>query len=520
MSEKSTPSDYKSTHVSPPTKAKTSAGAKRAKRTLKHWVAYSMFAAIILVFVFWGIRSDKYGGGDSAGGVAAVVNDTPISLNEFRTRMQNVEANSKMKFDQFPEAQRRAFQAQLRQRTLNDLILGELVYQVASKRGVVASDAEVRDYILQIPFLQENSRFVKDRYRAFLQNMNMSTEEFERQVRKQIVSQRLQELFVGSATPAREELKRNQILARQKLNIRFVQVGDEDLKKPGFVSSEDIGEFLKSSEAEVEGYYKNNPIEFTNQEKVRARHILVRTDEKRSEGEAAKIAGDLRKKATASNFAKLASEHSDDPGSKSKGGDLGEFERGRMMPEFENAAFATKVGEISEPIKTAFGYHLIYVEKKMPGGLQAFADVRDAVARKLLVNRKQSEILAKIKTILSKGGKKDLDTMFGKADLKWQESGEFDLTSQAVPKLGESPEVVQAIMKRGKVSGLIPELIAVKGGHAVVEVISWKEAPEAKPQEGAERMLAYRKSNDLISAWSQEIEAKASVTRNPRIMAQ
>src|SRR5262249_17462597 len=147
---------------------------------------------------------------------------------EYRTRVENVEQNMKGRFDQFPEAQRRMFTQELRRRALEELILGEVVYQAASNRGVLAPDAEVRDYILGIPFLSENGRFAKDRYQAWLRNMNMSTDDFERQIRKQIVGQKLQTLFVGSATPTREEIKRIRQLSQQKVNLRFVEVKKED----------------------------------------------------------------------------------------------------------------------------------------------------------------------------------------------------------------------------------------------------------------------------------------------------
>lgn len=502
-------------------KPASNASVKQAKKNVKHWVAVVLFAAIIIVFVLMGVSPDQLGGG--TGGVAATVNNTAITLNEYRSRVESIEQNARMRFDQFPEAQRKALSQELRRRALEELIMGEVVYQAANSRGVLAPDAEVRDYILQIPFLQENGRFLKDRYHMFLRNMNLTSDDFERQVRKQLVGQKLQELFIGSATPTREELKRTRALSSQKVNIRYAEIKRDDLAKPAFMTDADVAAFLAANKAEVENYYKSNTIEFTKPEKVRASHILIRIDDKRKDPEAAKMAAELRKQATAKNFSQLASKNSDDPGSKAKGGELGEFERGRMVPEFEKAAFELKAGEISQPVKTPFGYHIIYVDKKIEGGTTSLENAQNEIARKLLLRNKETEIVAKTRTMLEKSDKKEVDSFLNKAGLKWNESGEFDLAAPSVPKLGESKEVVEAILKRGKSTGLVPHLIGMPGGRfVIVDVTSWKDVPEKSVAgaDGMNRMVAYRKSSDLIEAWSREVEAKASVQRNPMILQQ
>lgn len=495
---------------------------KETKKTVKHWVAVVLFAAIIVVFALWGIDPSRLGG--ASGGVAATVNETGISLAEYRSRVEAIEQNAKMRFDQFPEAQRKALNQEIHRRALDELIMGEVMYQAAKKRGILAPDAEVRDYILQIPFLQENGRFLKDRYRMFLQNMNLSTDDYERQVRKQIVGQKLQELFVGSAMPTREELKRNRELSNHKVNIRYVEIQHTDLEKPAFVSEDEIANYLKANAEQVEKYYKDNMVEFTNPEKIQAAHILIRVDEKRDDASAKKLAEDIRQQATPANFAKLAAKNSDDPGSKTKGGELGEFAKGRMVPEFEKAAFELKAGEISQPVKTSFGYHIIYVQKKTPGGTESLQQAEKKIARKLYLRSKEADVIAKTNTILEKASKKDVDAWVAKSGFKWQDSGDFDLSSPVVPKLGDSKDVIAAILKQGQTPGLIPGLISMPGGsYVIVDVIGWKQVPDTtalNEVEGIEKMVAYKKSSDLIEAWSKDIEAKATISRNPAILAQ
>lgn len=493
-----------------------SAVVKKTKKTLKHWVAIVLFAAIILVFALWGVGpSSKLG--EAGGGVVATVNETAISLAEYRSRVESIEQNAKVRFDQFPEAQRKALSQELRRRALEELIQAEVIYQEANSRGIVAPDAEVRDYILQIPVLQENGRFEKQRYRTLLQNMNLSIDDFERQVRKQIVQQKLQDLFIGSANASREELNRNRQLAAHRLNIRYVEITKDDLMKPAFLAETELAEYSKTHATEIEKFYKDNSVEFTTPEKLRARHILIKVDDQRTDAQAAQIVKDLKVKATAKNFAELAQKSSDDPGSKVKGGDLGEFERGRMVPEFEKAAFALAPGEISEPVKTNFGYHLIFAEGKTPGGLQPLEKVRGDIARRLFLRTEEAQLLAKAKAVVE--SPKEVQSLVQRAQLKWVETGEFDLASSSLPKMGEGQEVLRAIIKHGNSPGVIPQLIESSNKYYIVDLLAWKVSPNATTEDSsAVRMVASRKSSDLIEAWAKEVEGKATIHRNTRYL--
>ncbi|HMN68799.1 MAG TPA: SurA N-terminal domain-containing protein [Bdellovibrionales bacterium] len=487
---------------------------KQSNITFKNWVAYALFGAIIVVFALWGVNSDQYG--QTSGGVAAVVNESTISLAEYRNRVENAEQNARMRFDQFPETQKRALLTELRRRTLEEMIQGELLFQAADRRGVIAANSEVRDYILEIPFLQENGRFVRDRYRGFLQQMGLSTNDFERQVRKQIVTQKLQELFVGSAMPSREELKRSRALSEQKVNLRFVRLTDEDLGR--LVAPAKVTAFKSTNGADIEKYYADNKIEFTKPEKFKAKHILIRYGDMRTEADAEKRIHELAKDLTSANFSAIAAKNSEDPGSKAKGGDLGEFERGRMVPEFEQAAAALKDGEISKPVKTSFGYHIIYLEKKTPAGQAPIAQVENEIARKLLVRKEGKELLGDLKKAVESGDRRELDTQMKKANLAWRETGEFDLSAPSIPQIGEAPDVLNAILKRNRAQGLIPELINDRDGYVLADVYSWKTvAAPAAGEADMDRMVAFRRAGELIESWAKDVEAKASIQRNPRL---
>jgi len=150
------------------------------------------------------------------------------------------------------------------------------------------------------------------------------------------------------------------------------------------------------SEDDVKSYYDTHQDEFKTPEMVKARHILIKVDKSASEEDkkqAQKKAEDILSKIKAGeDFAKLASEFSDDPGSKSKGGDLDFFARGRMVKPFEDAAFALKPGEVSGIVESPFGYHIIKVEERKEAGVEPYDTAKDKIKQKLVQERAKSTV--------------------------------------------------------------------------------------------------------------------------------
>ena len=150
------------------------------------------------------------------------------------------------------------------------------------------------------------------------------------------------------------------------------------------------------SEDDVKSYYDTHQDEFKTPEMVKARHILIKVDKSASEEDkkqAQKKAEDILSKIKAGeDFAKLASEFSDDPGSKSKGGDLGFFARGRMVKPFEDAAFALKVGEVSGIVESPFGYHIIKAEERKDAGVETYDTAKDKIRQRLVQERAKSTV--------------------------------------------------------------------------------------------------------------------------------
>jgi peptidyl-prolyl cis-trans isomerase C len=149
------------------------------------------------------------------------------------------------------------------------------------------------------------------------------------------------------------------------------------------------------TEEEAKAYYDANPNQFVSEKQVKAKHILVETEE-----QGKKI---LEEIAAGKSFEDAAKEYSTCP-SKEKGGDLGYFGKGQMVPEFEKAAFEGTVGEVAGPIQTQFGYHLILVEDIKEEQAVSFEDIRENLMDKLLQQKKQSVYLEKVKELEAKYG--------------------------------------------------------------------------------------------------------------------
>jgi peptidyl-prolyl cis-trans isomerase C len=172
-----------------------------------------------------------------------------------------------------------------------------------------------------------------------------------------------------------------------------------ELLSNDFLASEYLRKGLTDTvtvtDEDVKIYYQAHKEEFGTPETVKARHILVAAQKSATEDErkaAREKAEGLQKRArSGEDFAKLAAEYSDDPASKTRGGDLGFFTKGRMVPEFEKAAFSLKPGEISDVIETPLGYHIIKVEEKKEAVQQPFDKVKDQAREKALAEAKKAK---------------------------------------------------------------------------------------------------------------------------------
>ena len=351
------------------------------------WFAWVFLGAIAVVFVFWGIRFES---GPMA--AAAKVNGESVPLEQVRRAWQQRQTELQQATrDELPAALVKAEQTKL----LNEFIDREVLIQHVTKMGYRVSDLDVAREIEAIPELQVEGKFSRDRYAALLAAQGRSEVQFEQGFRRDIqVAQLRNGIAISSfATPG--ELGRRLALEGETRDIDYftvaaapfaaqVAVSPDDVQayydanKARFVTPEtvslqyvaikaaDVAATVEVTDEALHEYYDQvAPERYQDPERRRARHILIEAGA--DDAAARNKAEDVPAKAKAGeDFGKLASEYSDDPGSRAAGGELGWATRQSFVQPFADALFAMQVGEISDPVKTQFGYHVIQLEEVQP----------------------------------------------------------------------------------------------------------------------------------------------------------
>ncbi len=196
---------------------------------------------------------------------------------------------------------------------------------------------------------------------------------------EEVLVRNLVSIMVVSDIAKKKGLEKEPTMRRQ------IEIMKNEYLARTYVQKEVLGK-INLTDKDYEAYYNAHKKEFENPEMVKARHILIAVKPNATEEEKkaalTKAEGILDKAKKGEDFAKLASEYSDDPGSKAKGGDLGFFTQGSMVGKFEQAAFALKPGEISPVVETEFGYHIIKVEERKAAEQQPYESVKEQVKAK------------------------------------------------------------------------------------------------------------------------------------------
>lgn len=483
-------------------------------------LAYIIFGAIILVFIGFGVVPDRYG--RDASGVAAIVNQSQISLADFRDRVQAMEQQYRSRLDEVPASQRTEMNQALRSRALEDLIQFEAMVQGASDRGFTVADEEVRDYILEIPAFQEEGRFKRSFYDQFLQNRQWTAGQFEERIRKDLVMRKLQGVFQSALKPSQYEVGRDQQAEAIKLNLEVATFNEQELGQKIPSSAAEVKAFLASPENvdKVRKTYDENISQYQEPEQVRARHILLRVDpaDKSAEANAKAKIEQLALRAEKEDFAQLAKENSEDPGSKDKGGDLGYFSRERMVKEFADAAFATATGKISAPIKSDFGYHLIKVEDHKPAQTRPFEEVQNDLAKAELAKSKVASVVKELGEKVASGNEGQVRSEVKTLGLDWVETGKVGLDATRLGSVSDPDLVIEAVVNKGVRKGLVPEIIKANGEQHIVVV---KEFAQSNDNSGVlADYMSSRKHMDVFGNWAKGIIAKAKIKRNSTLLAQ
>lgn len=376
-------------------------------------IAWIIVGFIVITFALWGIQ-EYLGGGREV--PVAQVNDISISkerlqfaVSQRRQRLQEILGDN-FRPEMFAEAP-------MREAVLQNLIDHEVLLQTALDYGLWVSDVQLASVIRSIPaFQDEDGQFSTETYERMLRLQGYTTKGFEADVRRDLLVSQLRAAVEATAFATPAEAKQFLRLLNQKRDVGYmvfpvaryagkVEVSEDEIKahydanpalytepekvKLAYVelSLASLARDIQVSEQDVKDYYASHREEFNTPEERHARHILFRIDPDASE----QAVTEARTKAEAvlaeiragKDFAVLAREQSQDPGSAKDGGDLGFFGRGVMDPAFEQAVFALRKGEVSEPVRSDFGFHIIKLEDVRGGEAKPLAQVQEAIRLKL-----------------------------------------------------------------------------------------------------------------------------------------
>jgi peptidyl-prolyl cis-trans isomerase D len=381
-----------------------------------------LYALLAISFIGWGVGATRQQQLD----VVARVHGERITRRQLDDETQQLQR----RFQEMLRGATLPAGLHLRGQALDQLIDDALLRHEAQRLGLDVGDDEVMTTITNMPELQENGRFNRELLERVLE-INRDRGEFEGQVRQDLVNRRVRGLVVDGVSVSDAEIEDRYRQDREQVNVEFVRVSSADAGKTATVSDADVEKWVADhpdryrtpprvrvryaaylpkdfaalaapSDDAVKAYYdEHSDDRFTAPEEVRARHILIKlppaADEKARAAARTKADDVLAKVKKGADFAKLAQDVSEDPGTASKGGDLGLFSRGHMVPAFDAAAFALEPGAVSEVVETPFGFHIIKVEEKLPGGQKPLDAVRDEIVKTLTAEkgldlaRKQAE---------------------------------------------------------------------------------------------------------------------------------
>ncbi|WP_089724130.1 SurA N-terminal domain-containing protein [Candidatus Thiosymbion oneisti] len=369
------------------------------------WIAWVIVIFISIPFALWGIQSYL---GVGAEPVVATVNGVEITERELDDHYRGFKARLR---DRLGAAYRPELfdDNAMRGQVLDQMIRDSLLMQTAEDLGLRASDRELRGSILSDPAFQKDGQFDNPTYERMLELQGMVPHQFEDELRRQIVGTQLLRAIVATEILPDRALEAAVQLDRQQRRLSFIRVPKSAFLSEEPVSDEEVTAYYESNrsrfqipeririqylvldarsiappevpgEQELREHYEAEKDRFTQPERRRVRHILIALDAgaDAAQEDAAKAAiAEIRERiAGREGFAALAKELSQDPGSAAQGGDLGFIEQGLLDPALDQAAFALDPSQLSEVIRSRFGYHLIEVTGIDPGETKPFEAVK------------------------------------------------------------------------------------------------------------------------------------------------
>jgi len=457
---------------------------------------------VIAAFIILYIPAFRSADAGSPGEAMGKVGDMPITVSEFqKAYLRQRQMYERLYQGRLDAAALRSLG--LESQVFDRLVTERLVTLEARRLGLSVDDDALARALSTLPEFQENGRYIgSDEIRRRLELQGISVEEFEASLRQRLLRDKLEALLTDGVAVSPADVEREFRRRTEQARLEYVQVDEARFRPAVTVSEDDVKarfearkadyrlpekrvvsyalvdpDALQSritvTDADLDAYYREHKDDYRQPEEACASHILVKVKggdeapEGHPDADAKALAGQiLGKLKSGTDFAQLARQSSEDKGSADKGGDLGCFARGRMVPEFENAAFALDAGQTSELVRSPFGYHIIHLVTRREESTPPLGQVKEAVRQAVLgqrVSTLASEKAQAVTDALATG--RSLEEAARAQGLQVRKSGAF-ARGDAPPPLSP-PVVARAFeMKAGEVEK--EPFSAGRGGYVFV----------------------------------------------------
>ena len=498
------------------------------------WIAWVIVILISIPFALWGINEYL---SPTSNVAVAIVNGNDVSINEFqrtyqrqRTQLQSI-LGGNFDINQLDEDR-------LREQALDQLINDEVVLQAALTGGMRIGDQQLAHAIQAQAVFQQNGFFSEDLYQQWLSSQGFSPGGFENDLKRSMLAEQIVAGIATSAIVTERELQTAVRLQRQKRVVhtltvpvaRFsdVEIDDADIRahyesnQADYVSPEQVKlEYIELSrdaiadgvavdDDELRVAYERRKADFQTPEQREASHILLTLDDGADEATVAAARERLqalkRQIDDGTPFADLAREHSEDPGSARQGGSLGGISRGVMDPTFEDTVFKLALDEVSDPVRSAFGLHLIRVDAINASKVPSFEDVREKMQAEYQNNKAEQAFVDRVETMVTQTFENP-DSLDAVADALGLVPNLTDWVSPLVAMndgIGRNPSVIEAAFNPDVLQdGFNSEAIELDPSRVIVLRVAEhrpsKQEPLGEVRERIERQLAAREARKLAA---------------------
>jgi len=503
---------------------------------------------MVITLIPGGLGSDLMG--QPAQGVIAKVAGQDISVQDVQERARVM---AQQQLGQQAATMMNQLMPLFVPRAVETLIAGKTIVAEAERMGLKASDADVRDELEHGRYsstLFPGGKFIgQQAYENLLQQNNLTVPTFERNVKDDILQQKLVLLVTGSASVSPAEIKDQFVKNNTRVKFEYAVLSQDDIRKGLHPTDSELKVFYERNKAtynntipekrkieyvlldksrllaqvqvapeDVRTYYNEHQDQYRVPEEVKVSHILLKTPSPGADGkvddkavaEARNQADDVLKQLKAgAKFEDLAKKYSDDPGSGKQGGDLGWIGRGRTVPEFEKAAFALPIGQLSDLVKSSYGFHIMRVSDKHQAHVKTIDEVKDQIEPLIRQNKVSKLIDNAGNALLTQARAQGIEKAAAAQGLT-PITTDFVSRPDVVPGVGVTPQFMDAVFTEKEKAP--PDLAQLSQGAVVFEVLGVR--PPATPtfeeiRQKVEDQFRNERAGILLSQKTQELSDRA-----------